>query len=311
MKKIIIIAFALMFLSSTSLVGLASVASTVPIIRILSDGRIDPPTVPILRNGDVYTFTANVHVQIVVDIDNIVIDGAGYTLQGNYNGTRTDSWVVGQGPEQEYDETQVPWTIGIDLANKNRHNLTVKNLNIRNFYIGMYIWTPNNTITGCALSDNIVGILLSGDSNTITKNYIAYNEEGIFFGVNQPGNEPLNIILTHNSFIDNAVHFSGCFCEDYNTTEPMHTWDDDKEGNYWSDYNGTDNNSDGIGDKPYVIDVQNQDRYPLMQSVATPPTATPRTPVETIIAAIALLTIIVAAVIAYRRRKKKAAELNA
>jgi len=310
MKKIVTIAFVLMFLSSASIVGSASVASTVPAIRILSDGSIDPPTVPIQRNGDVYTFTADVYARIVVDKDNIVIDGAGYALQGNYNGTRTDSWVLGQGPNQEYNETQVPWTIGIDLANKNRHSLTVKNLNIKNFYIGMYIWTPNNTITECAITDNIVGILLSGDSNTITKNYIARNEEGIFFGVNQPGNKPLNIILTHNSFIDNAVQFSGCFCKDYNTTEPIHTWDDGEEGNYWSDYNGTDNNGDGVGDTPYVIDVQNQDRYPLMQSVATLPTATPKMPVETIIAAIALPLIIVAAVIAYRRRKKRVAESN-
>jgi len=44
-------------------------------------------------------------------------------------------------------------------------------------------------------------------------------------------------------------------------------------GNYWRDYNGTDNRSgleqnmsgpDGIGDVPYLIDNSSQDRYPLM-----------------------------------------------
>lgn len=305
MKKIVTIAFMLMLLSTMLIAESACSAPTLPVIRILSDGSIDPPNVPIQRNGDIYTFTDNIYARIVVDRDNIVIDGAGYTLKGNYNGTRTDSWVVGQGPYQESNETAVPWTIGIDLANKNRYNLTVRNLNVKNFYIGMYIWTSNNTITGCAVSDNIVGILLSGDSNTITKNYIARNEEGIFFGVNQPGNEPLKIVLTHNSFIDNIVQFSGCFCEDYNTTEPVHTWDDGKEGNFWSDYNGTDADGDGIGDTPYVIDVQNIDRYPLMQSVAAPPTAAPKVPVETIIAAIALPIIIIAAIIGYKRRKRQ------
>jgi parallel beta-helix repeat protein len=307
MKKIATIAFMLMLLSAAPIAGLASPASTVPIIRILFEGSIFPANVPIQRNGDVYTFTDNVYAQIVVDRDNIVIDGAGYTLQGNYNGTRPDLWVIGQGPDQEYNETAIPWTVGIDLANEDLHNLKVKNLNIKNFYIGMYIWTSNNTITGCAVSDNIVGILLSGDSNTITENYIARNEEGIFFGVNHPEDEPLNIVLTHNSFIDNDVHFSGCTCEGYNTSELMHTWDDGEEGNFWSDYNGADEDGDGVGDTPYVIDVLNQDRYPLMQSLATPPT--PKTPVEILVAAIALPIIIVAVVVAYRRRKK-AAETN-
>jgi hypothetical protein len=307
MKRVVVIVFLLLFLTVMLPLGLASAAvATLPVIRILPDGRIDPANVPIQRNGDVYTFTDNVYARLVVDRDNLVIDGAGYTLHGNYNGTRTDSWVVGQGPNQIPDEHAIPWSIGIDLANKNRYNLTVRNLNIKNFYIGIYVWTINNTITNCAVTDNIVGILLSGDSNIITRNYIAHNEQGVFFGVNQPGNEPLNIVLTHNSFIDNIVHFSGCFCEEYNPNDPVHTWDNGREGNYWSDYNGADADGDGIGDTPHVIDPQNQDRYPLIQSVATSPTPKPSIPIGTIIAAISIAAITMAVVIGYRRRKTKA-----
>jgi parallel beta-helix repeat protein len=305
MMKLAFTVLLLMFFSMLMLTEPTNAETVPPRITIQPDGSINPDTPQIQRSGDVYTFTGDVYAQIVVDRDNIVIDGAGYALQGNYNGTRTDSWVVGQGPDQEYNESYVPWTLGIDLANKNRHDLTVKNLNIKNFYIGMYLWTTNNTIIGCAVTDSIVGIMLSGESNTITENYVADNEQGIFFGVNTPGNLPVNIVMTYNSFVDNDVHFSGCFCEDYNTTEPIHTWDDGKKGNFWSDYTGTDADGDGVGDTPYVIDPQNRDRYPLMQIVATPPTAPPKMPVETIIAAIALPTIAVAAVIVYSKRRKK------
>lgn len=44
----------------------------------------------------------------------------------------------------------------------------------------------------------------------------------------------------------------------------MNTWDNGCEGNYWSNYNGTDLDVDGIGDTPYIIDESNQDNHPLM-----------------------------------------------
>ena len=304
MKKIAIIASVLLFLSTALIAEFASSASTLPTIRIMFDGSIFPATVPIHRKDDVYTFTDNIYGQIVVDRDKVVIDGAGFTLQGTYTGTQEDLWIIGQGQYQEYNGTAVPWTVGIDLATKSTQNLTVKNLNIKNFSIGMYIWTSNNTITECAVSDTIVGILLAGDYNIITNNYIARNENGIFFGVNPPKNETLNIVITHNSFIDNDIHFSGCVCEDYDTTEPIHTWDDGKEGNFWSDYKGADADDDGIGDTPYIIDVQNQDRYPLMQVIATP--STPKTLFERLIVAIAVTIVIALTLVVYRRRKKKA-----
>ncbi len=267
MKKPVILLFILLIILVPTIIFLNifsnPIADEYKIIRIQSDGSIYPPTNSILRNGNTYTFTDNFYGQIIIDASNIIIDGADHTLYGQYNGTRTDSWVVGQGSQQ--NTSTIPWTIGIDLAHTNCTNLTVKNLKIQNFYIAVYLWTSNNIISENVITDSIVGILLSGDSNTLIGNYIANNEEGIFFGVNTPGNEPLNIILNHNSFVENKVQFSGCFCEESNTDEDIHTWDDGKRGNYWSDYQGFDNNNDGVGDTPYIIDALNQDRYPLME----------------------------------------------
>lgn len=303
MKKILVTAIVFSLLLANLLFASANAQPPLPTIYIKPDGGVAPSTAPIRRDGNVYTFTGDAFACLCIQRSNIIVDGAGYTLRGPYNGTATDIWIIGQGPDQPTNGTVVPWVIGLDLGNKDVHGLVVKNLNIKNFSIGMYIYTENNTVTGNAVSDNIVGILLSGCNNDITRNYIGQNDMGIFFGVNTPGDEPINITLTHNSFVDNVAHFSGCFCQDYNTTEPMHTWDDGGEGNYWSDYNGTDSNDDGVGDTPYVIDVQNQDRYPLMHLVANPPVP-PKVAVETVIVAIALPIIIAASVIAYRRKKR-------
>lgn len=306
MKRIISVFLITLFMFGIIPTVIMQAQAILPVIRILPDGSISPPNVPIRRNGNVYTFTDNIYARIVVDRDNVIIDGAGYTLHGNYNGTRIDSWIIGQGPNQTSSENVAPWSIGIDLANNNRHNLTVKNLNIKNFHIGVYVWTTNNTIINCAITNCIVGILLSGESNNIVRNYIAHNDIGVFFGVNKPGDKPLNIILSHNSFISNVVHFSGCTCKEYNLNEPIHTWDDGKEGNYWDNYNGIDANGDGVGDTPYIIDQQNQDRYPLMQSIANPPAPPPVTSTSgTPTAAIIIAIIVVAAFIliaSYRRK---------
>jgi parallel beta-helix repeat protein len=139
-------------------------------VTIGADGSVDPSTAPIQRNGDVYTFTGNINGYLVVEKGNIVIDGAGFTLQG--------SGSLGSGGYYEIG----PWT-GIYLQNAAR--VTITNLHIQNFRYGINHATSdinhsaNTTITGNYIVYNQDGILKASNC-TITGNYIAYNENGIY-----------------------------------------------------------------------------------------------------------------------------------
>ena len=282
-----------------------AIKTTAQTIYIQADGTVNPQTAPIQQSENVYTFTDNIYAPIVVERDNIIINGAGYTLQGPYNGTQTDLWIIGIDSNQtSNNQTQIPWTVGIDTPSGSC-NMTIENLNIKNFSIGLYLWTPNNIISKNSLTENLVGILLSGNGNILTGNYVANNQEGIFFGGNQAETIPSNITLSNNGFDNNTRHLSGCVCIDFNSTEATHTWDNGKVGNFWSDYNGTDNNKDGLGDIPYVIDVLNQDRYPLMSNPAYSTAVAPKIPIELILPIGLLTAILIAGWIARNKKRRK------
>jgi len=61
-------------------------------VEIKADGNVYPSDAPIRRNGDIYTLTGDIAAEkwgpsagISIEKDNIVLDGAGYTLQGGSN----------------------------------------------------------------------------------------------------------------------------------------------------------------------------------------------------------------------------------
>ncbi len=89
------------------------------------------------------------------------------------------------------------------------------------------------------------------------------------------------VSVHHNNLIDNTFQATDLWGTD-------NAWDDGypSGGNYWSNYTGVDNCSgpgqdvcpgaDGIGDTPFVLDADSQDRYPLMSPYRannTPPIA--------------------------------------
>jgi len=53
-------------------------------IYIRADGSVEG------TDGNVYTFTGNINGSIIVEKDNVVVNGAGFTLQGDGNGRGID-----------------------------------------------------------------------------------------------------------------------------------------------------------------------------------------------------------------------------
>jgi parallel beta-helix repeat protein len=112
------------------------------------------------------------------------------------------------------------------------------------------------------------GIAIGGDvnHNTIVENTIAISQIGVdIFASN-------NNEFYRNNFIQNTIQVNNGYVEDNNISigASKNTWNHGSEGNYWSDYKGTDSDKDGIGDTPYVIDADNTDRYPLTKPIGLP-----------------------------------------
>jgi parallel beta-helix repeat protein len=128
---------------------------------------------------------------------------------------------------------------------------------------GVRIWSSScyNLVQNNAISGSrYVGIEVIEDSNhnQITFNNIVDNEVGANFSNSS------NNLVHHNGFTDNGVLVFS------HSTDEANSFDDGTEGNYWSNYAGTDTNHDGIGDSPYIIDESNQDNHPLMEPAVIP-----------------------------------------
>jgi len=151
-------------------------------IYIRANGSVDGTTS--IQTGDnvTYVVTANINDPIVVQRNNIIIDGKGYTLQGAWNGT------------------------GIDLSI--RTNVTVQNATIKafNYGIGLSSSSNNNTISGNNITNNAYGVELSysSNNNTISGNNITTNN---YYGIGLSYSSNNNMISGNNitANIENGI----------------------------------------------------------------------------------------------------------
>jgi len=143
-------------------------------------------------------------------------------------------------------------------------NIRVEGLDLSRTAVGVELWeTSNSTISVNKITDDLYGIYSCNSSgNSISENSITDNAYGVGLD-SSSGNS-----IFHNSFVNNKAHVDS-------SSGSVNVWDNGYPygGNYWSDYNGADlfngayqnvTGSDGIGDKPYIIDANNTDGYPFM-----------------------------------------------
>lgn len=152
-------------------------------IYIRSDGTVDPPTAHIHRVAGIYTLTSNINESIVIERDNIVVDGAGYVLQGDN-------------------------AIGLSLLH--RTNVTAKNLRIIGFLLGIKLeYSKNSVVSYNTITNNgHYGIWLQhSDDNTILGNVIANTNYGIYLEASS-NNTLSNNIATNNAYCAICLEYS-------------------------------------------------------------------------------------------------------
>ena len=152
----------------------------------------------------------------------------------------------------------------------------------------------NNIVAGNVFTGNNYGVFLSSSSsNTLTENNFTGNQNAMYLssasgnniylnnfvnntrqvydsGMNNPYASVVSAAFSRQSTETRVQMLAQVSVEPANFIGPLplstNNWDNGAKGNYWSDYNGTDANGDGVGDTACYLYGNNQDNYPLMRA---------------------------------------------
>lgn len=168
---------------------------------------------------------------------------------------------------------------GVGVTLRLGEGYTVSRNNVSNNQVGICVsHAGNNTISGNTVMNNTVwysgiewalpeiwfayspvmygfygGIVVETSGNVVVENTVGHNFYGMCVGM-QTGRG--NNSIYHNNFINNTIQID--------TYGQGNVWNNNFEGNYWSNYTGVDANHDGIGDSWHLINQNNTDNHPLM-----------------------------------------------
>ena len=244
-----------------------------------------------------------------VEADNVTITG--FTIYDGYDGISISSIYCNISGNKI---TNVKYGIVTVSASNNQITDNVIDL-IEPYGYGIQLnYGSNNNVLRNRINSASIGIAIKGEllmqtslstasNNNISENYISNSEEHALMvtfannntftanNLTNSGNgvslfESDNNIFHHNNFINNTSQASTSLNEPYynmtssKTRSTIAIWDE----NYWSNYNNSDANGDGIGDIPYIINEKNADNHPRMTTFtasSTIPTLSTPTPTQT------------------------------
>jgi parallel beta-helix repeat protein len=157
---------------------------------------------------------------------------------------------------------------GIHLHTSNSNIITKSDIliNMKDGIRSMYSSSTSLSYNSISYNNwNGVNLTLSSTNNYFSNNLMESNNYcGIFITSGSNNNLMIKNDFTNNSIVGlnvtntkgNKIHhnnFKWNTINGFDSTISLNNWDDGAQGNYWSDYTGTDDNKDGFGEDPYVV----------------------------------------------------------
>jgi len=192
-------------------------------IYIRADGSVEPSTAPISTvDNIVYVFANNIYDEIVVERNNIIIDGKGYTLQGAGSG---DGFCLhGANNVTIRNVNIVSFGYGVNLNSSSMTTICENNIT-NNHYCIRLLSSSRTSIIGNDIVNSWGGISFfsSSNNNIISGNNItANNDYGIRFQSSSSNNSIIGNNVANNyygvwldSSVDNAVSGNNITDNDY------------------------------------------------------------------------------------------------